>query len=94
MFDGLDGRSARLLKMTSKLGEQLDSLADVVTFGVAPAFLVAAMSKDLGLAHQRLVIVADFHEHHRFILESDHFLARRAHPRKGVGILAIALDAV
>lgn len=40
VFDGLDGRSARLLKMTSKLGEQLDSLADFLSFGVAPAILV------------------------------------------------------
>ena len=40
IFDGLDGRSARLLKMTSKLGEQLDSLADFISFGVAPAVIV------------------------------------------------------
>ncbi|MEZ5862321.1 MAG: CDP-diacylglycerol--serine O-phosphatidyltransferase [Geminicoccaceae bacterium] len=40
VFDGLDGRSARLLKMTSKLGEQLDSLADFLSFGVAPAIIV------------------------------------------------------
>ncbi len=36
-LDGLDGRMARMLKVTSKLGEQLDSLADFVGFGVAPA---------------------------------------------------------
>ncbi len=40
IFDGLDGRSARLLKMTSKLGEQLDSLADFISFGVAPAVII------------------------------------------------------
>ncbi len=40
VFDGLDGRSARLLKTTSKLGAQLDSLADFLSFGVAPALLV------------------------------------------------------
>lgn len=40
IFDGLDGRSARLLKITSKLGAELDSLADFLSFGVAPAFLV------------------------------------------------------
>ena len=40
VLDGLDGRSARLLKMTSKLGAQLDSLADFLSFGVAPALLV------------------------------------------------------
>ena len=36
-LDGLDGRMARLLKVTSKLGAELDSLADFVNFGVAPA---------------------------------------------------------
>jgi CDP-diacylglycerol---serine O-phosphatidyltransferase len=36
-LDGLDGRMARMLKVTSKLGEQLDSLSDFVGFGVAPA---------------------------------------------------------
>jgi CDP-diacylglycerol--serine O-phosphatidyltransferase len=40
IFDGLDGRSARLLKITSKIGAQLDSLADFLSFGVAPALLV------------------------------------------------------
>lgn len=40
IFDGLDGRSARLLKITSPLGAQLDSLADFLSFGVAPAVLV------------------------------------------------------
>jgi CDP-diacylglycerol--serine O-phosphatidyltransferase len=40
IFDGLDGRSARMLKITSKLGAELDSLADFLSFGVAPAILV------------------------------------------------------
>ena len=39
LFDGLDGRVARLTRSTSELGEQLDSMADMVTFGVSPAFL-------------------------------------------------------
>lgn len=39
-MDFLDGKTARLLKVHSKLGEQLDSLADMVSFGVAPMFLV------------------------------------------------------
>jgi len=37
IFDGLDGRMARLLKATSSFGAELDSLADFVSFGVAPA---------------------------------------------------------
>ena len=40
VFDGLDGRSARMLKLTSKLGAELDSLADFLSFGVAPAVIV------------------------------------------------------
>jgi len=42
IFDGLDGRIARLTKTTSAFGEQYDSLADIITFGMAPAFLVYA----------------------------------------------------
>jgi CDP-diacylglycerol--serine O-phosphatidyltransferase len=37
VFDGLDGRMARLLKSTSSFGAELDSLSDFVSFGVAPA---------------------------------------------------------
>src|SRR5690348_15912187 len=37
IFDGLDGRMARLLKATSNFGAELDSLSDFVSFGVAPA---------------------------------------------------------
>ena len=39
LFDGLDGRIARMTNTTSEFGRELDSLADVITFGVAPAFL-------------------------------------------------------
>lgn len=42
IFDGLDGRIARLTKTTSAFGEQYDSLADIITFGMAPAFLAYA----------------------------------------------------
>src|SRR3954470_2217206 len=37
VFDGLDGRLARLLKATSSFGAELDSLSDFISFGVAPA---------------------------------------------------------
>ncbi|BDY13475.1 CDP-diacylglycerol--serine O-phosphatidyltransferase [Hydrogenimonas cancrithermarum] len=40
LFDGLDGRVARLTHTTSKFGVEFDSLADIVAFGVAPALLV------------------------------------------------------
>lgn len=39
LFDGVDGRVARMTRTTSDFGKELDSLADVVTFGVAPALL-------------------------------------------------------
>ena len=39
LFDGLDGRIARMTRTTSDFGRELDSLADVITFGVAPALL-------------------------------------------------------
>lgn len=39
-FDGFDGRVARLTKTQSQFGVELDSLADVISFGVAPAMLV------------------------------------------------------
>jgi CDP-diacylglycerol--serine O-phosphatidyltransferase len=39
-FDALDGRVARLTKTTSRFGVELDSLADVISFGVAPALLM------------------------------------------------------
>ena len=40
LFDFLDGFVARLLKVQSELGKQLDSLADMVTFGVAPGVII------------------------------------------------------
>jgi CDP-diacylglycerol--serine O-phosphatidyltransferase len=42
ILDALDGRMARILKATSRMGEEIDSLADAVNFGVAPAFIVYA----------------------------------------------------
>lgn len=40
LFDGLDGRVARMLKGSTKFGAELDSLSDFVSFGVAPAILL------------------------------------------------------
>ena len=44
-FDTADGRVARLTKTQTELGRDLDSLADLITFGVAPAFLTYAMTR-------------------------------------------------
>lgn len=42
LFDGFDGRIARLTNSSSDFGREFDSLADIITFGVAPAFLAFA----------------------------------------------------
>ncbi len=47
VFDALDGFAARLLNAGSMHGLQMDSLADMVTFGVAPATLVAVMAHNM-----------------------------------------------
>jgi CDP-diacylglycerol---serine O-phosphatidyltransferase len=46
IFDFLDGFSARLLKAYSAIGKELDSLADVVSFGVAPGFIIYHLLND------------------------------------------------
>lgn len=46
IFDFLDGFSARLLKAYSEIGKELDSLADVVSFGVAPALIIYHLLSD------------------------------------------------
>jgi CDP-diacylglycerol--serine O-phosphatidyltransferase len=46
IFDFLDGFSARLLKAYSDIGKELDSLADVVSFGVAPAVIIYHLLND------------------------------------------------
>lgn len=49
VFDGLDGRVARLTKTSSKFGAEYDSLADMVSFGVAPALVMLSWALgDLG----------------------------------------------
>src|SRR5687768_14042367 len=50
LFDMLDGRIARLTKTTTEIGIQLDSIADVVTFGLAPAILAYVWGYGVSLA--------------------------------------------
>ncbi|WP_312794134.1 phosphatidylcholine/phosphatidylserine synthase [Tianweitania sp.] len=45
-LDGIDGRAARMLKATSNFGAQMDSLADIVNFGVAPSLVLYAYLLD------------------------------------------------
>jgi len=49
ILDFFDGFLARLLKVSGELGKQLDSLADLVTFGVAPSFMLYASSEMMGI---------------------------------------------
>ncbi len=46
VFDFFDGFAARMLKVSGPLGKQLDTLADMVTFGVAPAMILYMMASD------------------------------------------------
>src|SRR5688572_5120261 len=50
VFDALDGRLARFTRHTTDFGGQLDSLADVVSFGAAPAFITLMLFKSEGPA--------------------------------------------
>ena len=59
VLDALDGRVARLLKATSRFGAELDSLADFVNFGVAPAIIVFTWALD-GLRSMGWIVVLVF----------------------------------
>jgi len=62
LFDALDGGVARLARVTSDFGAQLDSLCDVVTFGVAPAILMVKMCPTVSYLHREgiWIIAASF----------------------------------
>ncbi len=57
VFDALDGYVARLSRTASDFGAQLDSLCDLVTFGVAPAFLLVKMCPRFAFLHREAVWV-------------------------------------
>lgn len=56
IFDALDGRVARYLNISSKFGAELDSLSDLVSFGVAPGFLMYQWTMDPVIRAQAIVI--------------------------------------
>lgn len=61
ILDFFDGFLARLLKVSGELGKQLDSLADLVTFGVAPSFMLYACSDMIdGYARYSFILLAVF----------------------------------
>lgn len=79
VFDALDGRVARMTRSFSDFGAELDSLADAVTFGVAPAILAKVLLEHEGYLHPRLhfLVAAAFSlmailRLARFNLQSDH----------------------
>lgn len=57
IFDGLDGYVARLARTTSDFGAQLDSLCDVVSFGVAPGILLVKMCPWFTAVHSQAIWV-------------------------------------
>tara|TARA_B100000029_G_scaffold140924_1_gene136172 strand:+ start:1221 stop:2015 length:795 start_codon:yes stop_codon:yes gene_type:complete len=58
ILDTLDGRVARLIKGTSKVGKELDSLTDVISFGVAPGFIMYFWSlNELGKIGWMVVLI-------------------------------------
>lgn len=57
LFDALDGHVARLARTNSDFGAQLDSLCDLVTFGVAPAFLLVKMCPRFTYLHSEAIWV-------------------------------------
>ncbi len=57
-FDAVDGYVARLTRTTSDIGAQLDSLADIVTFGVAPAYMTLQLVSKYYLAAKNTYIIS------------------------------------
>jgi CDP-diacylglycerol--serine O-phosphatidyltransferase len=55
VFDFFDGLTARALKVSSPIGKELDSLADVVTFGLAPASMVFSWLRECADAHLHML---------------------------------------
>lgn len=68
VFDFFDGMSARLLKAYSPLGKELDSLADVVSFGVAPATALFIIMRDYILLPSFLEPVSTYIPYIAFII--------------------------
>jgi len=58
VFDALDGKVARMTDTSSEMGAQLDSFADCITFGVAPAMVAKTMLEAEGMFHPRLNFLA------------------------------------
>jgi CDP-diacylglycerol--serine O-phosphatidyltransferase len=107
LMDFLDGFVARLLKVSSDMGKQLDSLADVVSFGVAPAFIVVqflrlALAKDVnalsenpfGLYAAFLIPMAGAYRLARFNIDTEQTTYFKGVPIPMIGILTAAFPLI
>lgn len=106
LFDFFDGFAARLLKVSGELGKQLDSLADVVSFGVVPGFLMFEIFKMAQWAGEP---IADFVPYLAFLIplfsalrlgkfnidtrQSEHFIGMPT-PANTIFLFSIALLAL
>lgn len=68
IFDFFDGMAARLLNAYSDIGKELDSLADVVSFGVAPAVAVFILLRDYTLYSESFVSIQPYIPYFAFII--------------------------
>ena len=107
LVDFFDGFVARLLKVNSELGKQLDSLADIVSFGVAPSFIVfqflrLSLATDINaLSHTTLMMVPAFiialagaYRLAKFNIDPDQSTYFKGVPIPMIGILTAAFPLV
>jgi len=107
LVDFFDGFVARLLKVNSELGKQLDSLADVVSFGVAPSFIVfqflrlslatdinALSQTTLMMAPAFIIALAGAYRLAKFNIDPDQSTYFKGVPIPMIGILTAAFPLV
>lgn len=107
LVDFFDGFVARLLKVNSELGKQLDSLADIVSFGVAPSFIVfqflrLSLATDINaLSHTTVMMVPAFiialagaYRLAKFNIDPDQTTYFKGVPIPMIGILTAAFPLV
>ncbi len=107
LMDFFDGFAARLLKVSSEMGKQLDSLADVVSFGVAPAFIVMqflrlSLANDVNaLSHNAIWLFAAFiipmagaYRLARFNIDTEQTTYFKGVPIPMIGILTAAFPLI
>lgn len=107
LMDFFDGFAARLLRVSSDMGKQLDSLADVVSFGVAPAFIVfqflrLSMADDVNALSQNsawiyaafIIPMAGAYRLARFNIDNEQTTYFKGVPIPMIGILTAAFPLI